>query len=203
MRAENLGCDRGGNAVLRGVDLTVTPGEAVQLFGANGAGKTSLLNVFAGHIRASEGSLSWRSNDTEAWSSARPHGAVLFIAHAVPLKSALTAAENLQFWASAYGVPRADQGVIIADALDRVNMSDFSNAKAGKLSAGQRRRLDIARAIMARREVWLMDEPAAAVDANGAGIIAALIRAHLQQGGVAIMATHDTLGVESRKLVIG
>jgi len=200
--ARNLGCDRGGAPIVRGVDLTVEPGEAVQLFGANGAGKTSLLNLFAGHLDAAEGEIVWRINNGD-WSALKPAESVLHISHVAPMKPALTALENLLFWARSYGHAKPSANNIAEQALARVSLTPQKDMRAGKLSAGQRRRLDIARAVMAQREVWLMDEPAAAIDAKGAETVSAIIAEHLARGGVAITATHDTLGVASRRLVIG
>ncbi|MEM9616528.1 MAG: heme ABC exporter ATP-binding protein CcmA [Pseudomonadota bacterium] len=202
LRARDVGCDRGGAAIVRGVDLTVSPGEAVQLFGANGAGKTTLLNLFAGHLRTAEGEVSWRIGEGE-WTPSRPAQSILFITHAAPMKPALTALENLFFWARSYAIPAQQEKETVHGALEHVGMSAYADLRAGKLSAGQRRRLDIARAILARREIWLMDEPAAAIDAKGAEMVGAVIAEHLAAGGIAIAATHDTLGVASRKLVIG
>ena len=202
LRARNLGCDRGGAPIVRGIDLTVDPGEAVQLFGANGAGKTSLLNLFAGHLDAAEGEAAWRVNDGE-WSEQKPADSVLFISHVAPMKPALTALENLLFWARSYGRAKPAAKELAEQALARVGLTAQRDMRASKLSAGQRRRLDIARAIIAEREVWLMDEPAAAIDAKGAETVSAIIAEHLAKGGVAIAATHDTLGVASRRLVIG
>lgn len=202
LRLENAGCDRGGQAIVRGVTLGVTPGDAVQLFGANGAGKTTLLNLIAGHLPLVEGSLAWRV-DKDGWTPQRSRDAIVYIGHESCVKPALTAKENLLFWAKAYGVPKSKQLDAVYGALSCVAMADHAETRAGRLSAGQRRRIDVARASLADREVWLMDEPAAAVDEQGADIIGGLIADHNAKGGVAIIATHDKLSVTSRKLVIG
>ena len=202
LRLENAGCDRGGRPIVRGVTLGVTPGDAVQLFGANGAGKTSLLNLIAGLLRPAEGSLAWRV-DKGGWEPQSPLDAIVYIGHEACVKSALTAGENMLIWAKTYGVQKAKQKDAVYGALTRVGMQECVDMRAGALSAGQRRRVDVARAILAEREVWLMDEPAAAVDEKGAEMIGALIAEHKERGGVAIIATHDALSVTSRKLVIG
>ncbi len=201
LRAENVGCDRGGSPIVRGVDLALAPGEAVQLFGANGAGKSSLLNLFAGHLRVAEGSISWGVDDK--WSPGIPENKTIYMGHETPVKLALTAMENLTFWAQTYGVASSDIKDTAYGALTRVGISDHAEMRAGRLSAGQRRRLDIARAVIAKRPVWLMDEPAAAIDEAGEKIVAELITKHLEDGGIAIIATHDPLDVASQKLVIG
>jgi heme exporter protein A len=202
LRVENAGCDRGGSPVVRGVDLALAPGDAVQLFGANGAGKSSLLTLFAGHLQAAEGKLSWRTDDGE-WISTAPSSHIISIGHETPMKPALTAQENLAFWARTYGVQAQNVTDIVYGALTRMDMIDHADMRAGRLSAGQRRRLDIARAVMAERAVWLMDEPAAAIDEAGEKIVCGVITGHLEKGGIAIIATHDPLDVAARTLVIG
>lgn len=202
MRARNLGCDRGGVPIVRDVNLDVTPGEAIQLFGANGSGKTSLLNLFAGHHQIAEGHLDWRIGDAD-WEAGSPLNSILFVTHTPPMKPALTSIENLRFWTQSYGVAQERVKETVYGALDRVGMTSHAMTRTGKLSAGQKRRLDIARALIAGREVWLLDEPSAAIDAEGADMVAAIIAEHLGKGGIAIAATHDTLGVASTKLVIG
>ncbi|MBL4620017.1 MAG: heme ABC exporter ATP-binding protein CcmA [Marinicaulis sp.] len=201
LRAENVGCDRGGLPIVRGVDLALAPGEAVQLFGANGAGKSSLLNLFAGHLRVAEGSISWGVDDE--WSPGTPANQLVYIGHEIPVKLALTASENLTFWAKTYGVGPSDLKDLVRKALSRVGMIEHADLRAGRLSAGQRRRLDIARAGIAKRPVWLMDEPAAAIDDAGEKIVSELITNHLEHNGIAIIATHDSLDVVSQRLVIG
>ena len=200
--AGDVGCDRAGAPIVRGVSFTLKPGDALQLFGANGSGKTSLLALFAGHIRTATGNVSWSIADGQE--QANPFaGSVFFLGHEVSVKPALTAQENLLFWATLYGADKSAGGDQIGAALDRVGMSDCRNMRAGQLSAGQRRRIDLARALLARREVWLMDEPAAAIDADGVAMLRGMISEHLDSGGIALIATHDELGVASRKLEIG
>ncbi len=202
LEAENAGCDRSGIPVVRGASFTLKPGEAIQLFGANGSGKTSLLALFAGHIRLAEGRVRWR--DGEGVAQAAPFGhSLLFLGHEVSVKPALTAEENLFFWANIYGADGIDAKRNVIDALARVGMSNFRSIRAGRLSAGQRRRIDLARAFLVRREVWLLDEPAAAVDNKGAALIGDMISEHLACGGIAVIATHDKLKVASRRLEIG
>ena len=202
MRTRNLGCDRGGVPIVRGVNLDVTPGEAIQLFGANGSGKTSLLNLFAGHLHLAEGQIGWRIGDDE-WEATSPHNSILYITHTPPMKLALTSLENLRFWAQTYGIEKEFLEDTVYGSLERVGMMNHAMTRAGKLSAGQKRRLDIARALIAGREIWLLDEPSAAVDAEGAELVAKIISEHLGKGGITIAATHDTLGVASKKMVIG
>lgn len=199
--AEDTGCDRAGAPIVRGVSFALEPGGAIQLFGANGSGKTSLLALFAGHIRPAAGGVIWRAGDEK---QRQPFDeSIFFLGHESSVKPALTAEENLLFWATLYGIGKAERKDHIRAALARVGMSNFRKMRAGQLSAGQRRRIDLARAILAQREVWLLDEPAAAIDAEGAAMLRGLISEHLLRGGVAVVATHDEFGVASRKLEIG
>ncbi len=202
LQAEDAGCDRAGVPIVRGVSFTLKPGGALQLFGANGSGKTSLLSLFAGHIRAGAGSLRWRAS-SGAEQEFPFDDSVFFLGHQVSIKSSLTAEENLLFWSKLYCGDKSAIRDRVGVALDRVGMGDCGRLRAGRLSAGQRRRIDLARALLAQREVWLMDEPAAAIDADGVGILRGMISDHLGRGGIALIATHDELGVSSRKLEIG
>lgn len=201
-RANNAGCDRAGTPIVRGVFMTLQSGEAVQLFGANGSGKTSLLNLFAGHLRPAEGEIAWREGKG-AWSPARPRGGLFFMGHEQAVKPALTAEENLSFWAKTYGLVGGAAKDAVYGALGRMGIGDHADRRAGRLSAGQRRRVDFARALLCRREVWLLDEPAAALDAEGAVLVGAIIAEHLSAGGLAAIATHDTLAVGAQRMVIG
>lgn len=184
--ADDAGCDRAGAAIVRGVSFSLSPGEGLQLFGPNGSGKSSLLSLFAGLIRPVEGAVRWRIEKEEQ--ATPPEDSLFFLGHEASVKAALTARENLSFWASAYG------GGDVDAALKVVGASSFAGLRAGRLSAGQRRRVDLARAAIAKREVWLLDEPAAAIDRDGVGMIRKLIDNHLDRGGIAVIATHDDLG---------
>lgn len=203
LEARDAGCDRGGAPVVRGVSLVLAPGEGVQLFGPNGSGKTSLLAMFAGLIAPAQGALVWRrAREKGDEQSSKPFaGSVFFLGHEASVKPALTARENLEFWANTYGV--GDAPARLDDALARVGAGAFAHQRAGALSAGQRRRVDLARAVIAERPVWLLDEPAAAIDKDGVAILQGLTNDHLSRGGVAIIATHDELGARFQRLVLG
>ena len=190
--AENAGCDRAGAAIVRGVSFSLRSGEGLQLFGPNGAGKSSLLSMFAGLIRPAEGVLRWRMGDEAA--DRPPEDSLFFLGHEASVKPALTGEENLRFWAKTYG------GGDVSAALAAVDAMAFRHLRSRSLSAGQRRRIDLARAVLADREVWLLDEPTAAIDRDGVKIIRKLIDEHLARGGIAIVATHDDLGQGFKRL---
>ncbi len=192
LTAENAGCDRAGAAIVRGVSFSLAPGDGLQLFGPNGSGKSSLLSMFAGLIRPVEGEVLWYCDDAE--SPQPPDNSIFFLGHEASVKPALTTLENLKFWSDVYGGGDVDL------ALEKLGATSFAHLRAGKLSAGQRRRADLARAVLGRREVWLLDEPTAALDRDGVVLVRSLINEHLGRGGIAVVATHDDLGDGFKRL---
>jgi heme exporter protein A len=198
LEAKDAGCDRGGDAIVRGVTFSMGPGEAIQLFGPNGSGKTSLLAMFAGLIPPAEGNVRWRNGDNE---DERPfEKSVFFLGHETAVKPTLTAEENLFFWAALYGRSKNETKTLIRDALERLDMAAFAHVKTGRLSAGQRRRIDLARALLCNREIWFLDEPAASLDWEGSAIAGTMIAEHLARGGLAIVATHAALAFDARRV---
>ena len=192
VNAENLGCDRAGVPVVRGVDFRLKGGEAIQLFGANGAGKSTILLAVAGLMRTASGALRW-TVDNQTREDRPAHEAVIYMGHEASVKSALTVRENLEFWTQIYGAARNK----ISAALEAFSLAPYADIRAGRLSAGQRRRLDLARCTLADRPLWLLDEPAASLDAEGAALVARIIRHHLKRGGAALIATHDPLDIDA------
>lgn len=157
--------------------------------GPNGAGKSSLLLTLAGLLRPEAGTVRWPGLGPEAPALAHLH----LIGHRPAVKSALTAAENLGFWMRFYATPGNP-----AEALSRVGLGPLADIEAAHLSAGQVRRLALARLIACPRPVWLLDEPTAALDAQGAALVADLIADHLGSGGLVVAATHLDLGAAGR-----
>lgn len=198
LEAQDAGCDRGGDAIVRGVTFSMGPGEAIQLFGPNGSGKTTLLSLFAGLIRPAEGKVRWSKGDDEAVTPFE--NSIFFLGHETAVKPSLTALENLLFWAALYGVNKKDAKALARDALERLDMAAFADVKTGRLSAGQRRRIDLARALLCDRETWLLDEPAASLDWEGTAIAGTMIADHLSRGGLAIVATHAALAFDAQRV---
>lgn len=179
MQVSDLAVARGGVAVLEGVTFRLRPGRALALRGPNGIGKTSLLRTLAGLQPALSGSVTV------------PAEALAYAAHADGAKAVLSVAENLAFWAAIYGT----QG--IESALTEMNLAALANRRAAHLSAGQKRRLGLARLLVTGRSIWLMDEPTVSLDAASVAQFAAMVARHLASGGAALIASHIDLGLES------
>jgi heme exporter protein A len=191
LAGDNLACIRGGRAVFTRLNFSVADGEALLVTGRNGAGKSSLLRVIAGLVRLADGRLSLEGGDPEASIGEQAH----YLGHQDALKPALSVAENLRFWAAYLGNAAGD----IEPALEAVALGALADLPAAYLSAGQRRRLSIARLIAVRRPIWLLDEPTSALDAASQERLAGLMRAHLAGGGMIIAATHGPIGLENRR----
>jgi heme exporter protein A len=182
LRVDNLTLARGGVPVLTGVSLTVRPGQALILRGPNGAGKTTLLRSIAGLQPPLSGQITGAEDQ------------IAYAGHADGLKAMLSVRENLMFWAQVFG--RTD----ITAALDAYALHPLADRLAGTLSAGQKRRLGLARLLVTARPIWILDEPTVSLDKDAVAQFAAAVRAHLGQGGSALMATHIDLGLEAEVL---
>jgi heme exporter protein A len=182
MQVNDLAVARGGVAVLEGVTFRFLPGRALVLRGPNGIGKTTLLRSLAGLQPALAGEVTVAAE------------AVAYAAHADGVKAVLTVAENLRFWAAAYGTHS------VAQALAEMNLEALANRRAAHLSAGQKRRLGLARLLVTGRPIWLMDEPTVSLDAASVALFAGVVARHLASGGSALIASHIDLGLEAEVL---
>ena len=195
LSGRDLRCVRGGREVFSGLDFEASSGEALAVTGANGSGKTSLLRLIAGLLMGAGGSIDLQGGEPELTLPEQAH----YLGHRDALKPALSVAENLTFWRDFLGGDAEDAGLCLASvALDHA-----AHLPAAYLSAGQRRRLSIARLLTVRRPVWLLDEPTSALDAAGQHLFAGLMRDHLARGGIIVAATHAPLGIEARELRMG
>jgi heme exporter protein A len=188
--ASGLTCVRGGREVFSALSFEALAGELLAVTGRNGSGKTSLLRLIAGLLTPAGGSLALEGSDAELTLPEQAH----YLGHRDALKPALSVLENLQFWRDFLGGKPSDA----AESLAAVGLAHAAHLPAAYLSAGQRRRLSLARLLAVRRPVWLLDEPTTALD-----MIAGLMREHLTSGGLIVAATHAPLGLASRELRIG
>lgn len=196
LSVENLACRRGGRDVFAGVSFALAGGEALTVTGPNGSGKSSLLRLIAGLLRPVDGRITLDGGDSELTLGEQAH----YLGHQDALKPALSVRENLQFWSRYLG----PTGSAPEAALDLVGLGELAALPAAYLSAGQRRRLSLARLAAVKRPIWLLDEPASALDGSGQTRLAGLMREHLLQGGLILAAAHGGIGLErSKELRLG
>jgi heme exporter protein A len=196
LTADNLHLWRGEQHVLRGVDLAVAGGQCLQVAGANGAGKTTLLRALCGLVPLEAGRICWRGSDVAADREAF-HSELNYLGHDNGLKADLTAAENLYYAAA---LRQAVSRQEIAAALSRTGMTDYAGQLLRRLSAGQRRRVALARLALTTAALWVLDEPGSNLDAQGQGLLAALLQEHLSGGGAAVVAIHQGLDLPAAQL---
>lgn len=176
---DDVTIERGGLPLASGLSFSLGAGQALVLRGANGSGKTTLLRTIAGLQKPVGGSIAV-APDTVAYG-----------AHADGLKATLTVAENLAFWAAIHGNSELQR------ALAAFDLTELVNRPAGALSAGQKRRLGLARLLVTGRPVWALDEPTVSLDAKSVALFAESVKDHLATGGAAIIATHIDLGINA------
>jgi heme exporter protein A len=191
----DLVCVRGGRQIFAGVSFAVGAGRALAICGPNGAGKTSLLRMIAGLLQAEAGHIECRDGASDLTIAEQTH----FLGYQDAVKPSLSVAENLRFWSRYLG----DGHGPTTPALEAVDLGGLSDLPAGYLSAGQRRRLSLARLIAVKRPIWLLDEPTAALDAGGQARLSELMRAHTVDGGLIVAATHGPLGIDATELRLG
>jgi heme exporter protein A len=185
--------------VFSGLDVAAESGGAVAITGPNGAGKTSLLRLLAGLLALAGGSIRLEGGDGDLTVAEQAH----YLGHRDALKPALSVSENLSFWREFLGGAAQNSERDAAQALAAAGLAHVAHLPAAYLSAGQRRRLSIARLLAVKRPVWLLDEPTSALDAAGQSAFAAIMTGHLAGGGIILAATHTPLGVPARELRIG
>ena len=195
LSGSDLTCTRGGRQVFAGLSFAVEAGEAVTVVGPNGAGKSSLLRLVAGLAARTAGRLALEGGDPELTIGEQAH----YLGHLDALKPSLTVLENLTFWSRFLGSQETRDRASEEAALAAVGLGSIAQLPAAYLSAGQRRRLSIARLIAVKRPLWLLDEPTSALDSTAQADLAGLMGRHLAEGGLILAAVHGPIGLAAAK----
>lgn len=196
LAGSDVRCVRGGREVFAALDFTVDAGKTLAVTGRNGAGKSSLLRLIAGLLSSAGGTIRLEGGHAELTLAEQCH----FLGHRDALKPSLTVSENMAFWRAFLG---GEAGLDVGASLEALGISHLADLPASFLSAGQRRRLALARLVATRRSVWLLDEPTSALDTQAQALLTGLMSEHLGRGGLIVAATHDTLGIAAQELRIG
>lgn len=191
--AEGLGARRGEDLIFQDISFEIASGEALVVKGPNGSGKSTLLRVLAGLLPAETGTAKLVA---AAQPVERLGEACHYLGHRNAMKRELTVDENLTFWKAFFGDFPGGAGVSIDEAAESVGLGSIIHLPFGYLSAGQQRRMAMAKLLVAWRPVWILDEPTAALDVDAEKMFAGLVTTHLARGGIAIAATHQPLGLE-------
>ncbi|WP_454852473.1 heme ABC exporter ATP-binding protein CcmA [Rhizobium binxianense] len=194
LTAENLAARRGEDLIFINISFHLAAGETLVLTGRNGSGKSTLLRVVAGLLRPEKGTVIF--SDEEGRTDRHPGEASHYLGHRNAMKNELTVAENLDFWRRFLG---GSPALSIGDAAEAVGLGGITHLPFGYLSAGQQRRFAFAKLLVARRPIWILDEPTAALDANADRLLAELIGRHSKEGGIVLAATHQPLGLENAR----
>ena len=190
---KDLAATRGTRTIFQNLCIEVEAGEALTLVGPNGAGKTTLLRCLAGFLPAASGTVEIPGGDDERSVGEQCH----YIGHLNGIKPALTVSQNLAFFADFLSSGRGTT----AQAAERFVLSDLEDIQAAYLSAGQKRRLGLARLLCAERPLWFLDEPAVSLDQASQEILAGVVGEHLSRGGIVVAATHTPLGWSEAKIL--
>lgn len=199
LKVDDLWLARGGHEVLSQTGFSLRSGDLLELRGPNGVGKSSLLLALAGLIDVERGTIALSGHDEEMPARTLIH----FLGHHAAIKPGLTVRENLEFWVDVLGGKRRD----VEPALEAAGLGTIGGIDAGVLSAGQGRRLALARLHAVSRPVWLLDEPTSALDDAGAAWVGQMIVTHIGKGGIAVIATHLDIDygplITPQRLVLG
>jgi heme exporter protein A len=189
LEARDINCWRGERQILRDVSFSVGAGEFLKITGPNGVGKTTLLRVVCGLLPAESGVVEWRGKRVTS-SNDEYHTDMAYLGHLNSLKADLTARENLRFLA---GLRQSLSDSEIDAALDRVGILSRGDLASRSLSAGQKRRLALARLLLSEAPLWILDEPVTNLDVAGIALVEDLVREHVGRGGLALAAAHQRL----------
>jgi len=192
LHVDQLSVRRGGRLVLQGVDFRLSGGTVLVLRGPNGVGKSTLLRVLAGLLAPDRGEITLGGVTLGADRAAYQEH-LAYAGHLDAVKPALTVADNLALWAAVQG---GQGNAMVGPVLERFGLAHAARRPAAECSAGQRRRLGLARLMLLSRPLWLLDEPTVSLDTEGTALVASMIEAHIGTGGMAVVATHIDLGVK-------
>ncbi|MGR6834658.1 cytochrome c biogenesis heme-transporting ATPase CcmA [Aliivibrio wodanis] len=196
LEIRNVTCIRDERVLFEQLSFTISGGELIQIEGQNGAGKTTLLRIIAGLGYADEGDIYWNGESIKK-NREEFHSDLLFLGHHTGVKRELTAFENLAFYQSMHSNYNEEA---IWDALTRVGLAGREDVAAGQLSAGQQRRVALARLWLSNHKLWVLDEPLTAIDKQGVKVLEQLFMNHAKQGGIVLLTTHQDLFTDSNEL---
>jgi heme exporter protein A len=203
LQTTNLTGMRGERVLFEALDLTIQSGELVQIEGRNGSGKTTLLRVLAGLVDKESGEILWNGHSIDSDRDAY-HNDLLYIGHQTGVKRELTAFENLRFYQQIHGMVCDPPSLYFS--LAQVGLAGREDMPVAKLSAGQQRRVALARLWLSKHKLWILDEPLTAIDKQGVAILTDLFVKHTQSGGIVILTTHQDLlvnGCHYRTITLG
>lgn len=194
---QNFACERDERLLFSGLNVSFGKGQVVQILGPNGSGKTSLLRILAGISQDYQGTILWRGQPRAdvAWEYANE---LLYLGHQPGIKKALTPLENLRWYAAMQG---DSPDSLLLQALAEVNLAGYEDTPCYHLSAGQLRRVALARLIFSRASVWILDEPFTALDKKGVAQLEARLAGHAARGGLVLITSHQDIGVANLQLL--
>lgn len=192
LEISNLACSRGDHRLFSGLSFTLHPGQIMQVQGANGSGKTSLLRTLCGFLMPDEGDIIWRGKNVRELDE-NYYAELLYLGHLNAIKDELNALENLRILAGLSGVEIEEKDAV--SALRRMGLRGRERLPVKVLSQGQRRRVALARLLVADTKLWILDEPLTALDVGAVALIQELIAEHLARQGMVIFTTHQPLQV--------
>ena len=202
---KNLSCERDERLLFQGLTTDFQAGQVVQIAGPNGAGKTTFLKILTGLSNLYEGEILWQGKKRDHYAF---YSSLLYLGHMPAVKSSMTALENLNWYFGLNGLKRSDAGKavipdrkLMQDALYKVGLKGYEDVPCFQMSAGQQRRVALARLYCSEAPLWILDEPFTAIDKKGVENLEGLIKAHTEKGGLVILTTHQPLKIENYRIL--